>query len=253
MDQITKFKQKKYLALFVLAIALLFFLVPQHNALAACPLSPTDCMIGLINWYNEAQLQVLGTILVWSAKALEAFVKPETQAIITNTSVVETGWTLMRNFVNLFFILILIIMAFGTIFDNPKYKFSALLPSFLIAAVLVNFSLAIGEYIVSISNGLAAVFLREISNFSQVIADGFAAGKLIPSEQTFTGAAMANITNGSYKLLVNAIFGSVFLIIAVMAFLTAFIFALVRIPVLWVLLMVSPVALLGYALPNLRA
>src|SRR5262245_9032980 len=56
-------------------------------------------------------------------------------------------WKIVRNLCNMFFILILIIMAFGTIFNIHGYTFRDMFIHFLIAALLINFSLTISEYI----------------------------------------------------------------------------------------------------------
>ncbi len=243
--------KKKYFALLFL-IVFVVILIPQHQVHAACPLTPSDCILGIIEWSNAAMLESMGQVIAWSADLLESVVLTETQAVITNTPIVYESWKIIRDFVNMFFILILILMAFGTIFDLKKYDWRNLLFPFLTAALLINFSFAIGTYIIDIGNGLTSVFLKQISGFSSDLANGFSIQKTLPDTAT-TGQAFAAITNGSVKLLITSIFSNIFLITALFSFLSALVFALVRIPVLWFLLILSPIAWISYTLPNLKS
>jgi len=186
-------------------------------------------------------LEGVGAILRWAALTLESVVEPETQAVIINFSAVQESWKIIRDFVNMFFILFLIIMAFGTIFDIKKYTWRDMLVPFLIAALLINFSLVIGQYVAGVSNGLSSVLLKQIAGFSNDMANGFDIQRAIPGNE-FAAQGLAMIAQGSAKVIFTGLFSIIFLIIALFAFLAALIFALVRIPVLWFLLIISPIA-----------
>src|SRR3989344_620824 len=43
--------------------------------------------------------------------------------IYTNVPVIQESWKIMRDFANMLFIIALIVMAYGTIFNIPKYDF----------------------------------------------------------------------------------------------------------------------------------
>ena len=62
-------------------------------------------------------LTFLGSAIGWAAGLLNSFIQLQTDGTVFGVKVIEDSWTIIRNFVNLFFILVLIIMAFGTIFD----------------------------------------------------------------------------------------------------------------------------------------
>src|SRR2546428_5207811 len=75
-------------------------------------------------------------------------------------TVVNDSWGVMRDFANMFFIVALIIMAFATIFDVfPQYSFGRLIVDFVISALLINFSLVIGEFVIDVSQTLSNIFL----------------------------------------------------------------------------------------------
>src|SRR3989344_5195671 len=99
-------------------LALLAVLVPQHQANA-----------GLFEWgISQIALEVgnfflglVGKAIGWVAQGFDAFVQWQITSGAYNVSAVTSSWTIIRNFVNLFFILVLIVMAFGTIFAINKY------------------------------------------------------------------------------------------------------------------------------------
>src|SRR3989344_160607 len=235
-------------------LALLAVLVPQHHAHA-----------GLINWgisqiAQEAGtfiLGLVGTAIRWVAQGFDAFVQWQINSNVYGIPAVTNSWTIIRNFVNLFFILVLIIMAFGTIFAINKYTWKEMLMPFLISALLINFSLAIGQYIIDISNGLASVFLKAMvpnnssPSMSVQLAQGFSQQNVLTA--TTAGGIVVGSADAVTSIAGSIVFGIIWLTMVLLAFLSAFIFALARFFALWFLLIISPIAWLGYALPNLRA
>ena len=242
-------KNKLQLVAVLAVIILLAVLIPQNQARAE------SSVINAINSFATEQVitalvnvvrgWLLGAISFF-AKLLDTFIQYQTEKAVFNVGVVNESWTIMRNFVNLFFILILIIMAFGTIFDIKKYTWKEMLPQFLIAALLINFSLAIGQYIITISNGLSGVFLKEIGTVSDRFAQGFSLAKIPTADFT-------TVLAGPFLLIINAVFSIIFLLGAALAFASAAIFTIARMFALWFLLILSPIAWVGYAMPSIRA
>lgn len=244
---------RKYMKFFTLfaVIVLLAVLIPQHQAKAGLISDTVNWLGGKVfdatlgNLLHNASLFILtlvGSATTWAAELLDTWIKNQP---ITGVSVVEESWGQIRNFVNLLFILVLIIMAFGTIFDIKKYTWRDMLAPFLIAALLINFSLVIGQYVAGVSNGLSSVFLKNIGSVSSVFGQGGELGKMV-------NPALAAFDNGS-DLLVTAVFGIVLMVIFFLALLSTAIFVMVRTIVIWFLLIISPIAWFGYVLPNLRA
>lgn len=246
-----KSKNKKILPIFAVII-LLAVLVPQHQANASWCVTVSGCAVDV----GKEILGWVGTAIGWFAQAFDAFIRYQTDSGVYNIIVVNQGWTIIRNFVNMFFILVLIIMAFGTIFDIQKYTWKNMLAPFLIAALLINFSLAIGQYIITVSNGLAGVFLKEIAgsgSISEKFAQGFSQSGIITATTEGPGGIVVSAADAVTSTATTLVFGIVWLIIILLVFLSLFIFAIVRLLVLWFLLIISPIAWFGYALPNLRS
>lgn len=92
---------------------------------------------------------------------------------------VFTIWRVLRDFCNMAFIIALILMAFGTIFDSLDIEWlkpysvnnRRVIAGFLIAAILLNFSLAIGQAIVGTSNEVTSIILKILpKNFGASVA-----------------------------------------------------------------------------------
>src|SRR3989344_4778844 len=73
-------------------------------------------------------------------------------------------WVIIRDFVNLFYILIIVVMAFGTIFNIQKYTYREMLAPLLISALLINFSWSITRYGLDISDKLSIMVLNILSD-----------------------------------------------------------------------------------------
>jgi hypothetical protein len=83
---------------------------------------------------------------------------------ITQLTVVGLAWTMIRDMVNMVFIILLIIISFSTIFGTLGFlrnwhARTALMP-LIIAAIVMNFSLAIGKTVVLASNEAAKIILN---------------------------------------------------------------------------------------------
>ncbi len=235
---------------------MLVVLVPQHFASAAGTCNPLNfdiagCAVQIFN----IPLYIIAWLLGFVAGLLNDFITATGTVMIP---AVRESWTILRDFVNMLFILVLIIMAFGTIFDIKKYTWREMLVPFLIAALLINFSFVIGEYIISIGNGLSGIFLKQIGtiNLADRIGQGLGMQKIITSQgKDLTGTSFSAIgaVASTYQQLITMVFFIVFGAIALMALIAAFIFVFIRIPILWFLLIVSPIAWFGYMLPNLKS
>lgn len=71
---------------------------------------------------------------------------------------VMIGWGISRDVANMFFIFFVLWMALATIFQFDSYSAKRLLPKLIIVALLVNFSLPIGLFVINVSNSIAKAF-----------------------------------------------------------------------------------------------
>jgi hypothetical protein len=243
-------KQLKKIIPILAAVLLLAVFVPLHTTKAYGLFGIGDFAATAVNniiyFALYAIFQAVGSILGFFANLLDSFIR-----FMSNDypDAVKSSWDIVRNFANMIFILALIVMAFGTIFDVQKYNWRNMLVPFLIAALLINFSFVIGTYLISVADGLSSIFLRQIGNASERLMNGLALGNI-----TFNGESVAALdaASATLALIAGLIFINVFAVMAMLAMASAAIFAIVRIVFLWFLLVLSPIAWIGYVFPNLR-
>ncbi|MBI2639701.1 MAG: hypothetical protein HYW90_02295 [Candidatus Sungbacteria bacterium] len=114
-----------------------------------------DCIILNVIWAVDNFL--LGWLLDLASELFNWSVE-KNLTDITDNAFVTTGWGIVRDITNLFFIFILLWIALATIFNIPRYGAKDLLATLIISALLINFSLAIGGFFIKFSNALALTF-----------------------------------------------------------------------------------------------
>ncbi|MBP9828339.1 hypothetical protein KBC55_04305 [Patescibacteria group bacterium] len=163
----------------------------------------------------------------------------------SSSSVIGLGWSLVRDVVNMFVVLILLFIAIRTILGLDKSSWQQSLPRLFLAVVLVNFSRTICGLLIDFSQIVMFTFVNALidiaaGNFAQML--GLQNYGLVSIEKVEelggngqSVFASANVLASSYLQL--ALYGA---IVAVLLMLTlAFLW---RIIVLWILVIMSPLA-----------
>ncbi len=128
-----------------------------------------DVEQGLINFlakFLSAIIGLLGTIVVWVVGLAKGVIETGN---LQNASLVKDGWAIVRDVTNMFFILILLIIAFATILRRESYGMKALLPKLVGVALLINFSLVLAGAVIDFANGLTNSFLQDGKLFEEYI------------------------------------------------------------------------------------
>lgn len=110
---------------------------------------------------------VMNLEINWILNALS----PATYGGFVNNAGVKAIWKFVRDFVNLFLIIGLIIVAIATIFRNKKYGWENTLWKLIVVALLVNFSLVISGMVVDVSNYLSYYFLNLAESENQNLGE----------------------------------------------------------------------------------
>lgn len=164
--------------------------------------------------------------------------------------VVDAGWGIMRDFANMFFIVALIIMAFATIFEVSGYDFRSMITRFLIAAVFINFSLALCRLYLQVTDAVSHVFLTAIGDASGQIGQGLSLASTLPDPSILGN--LSSIGSGLVTATLTGIFGVIFLGGLTLTMGTAFAFIFVRIPILWYLMIFAPIAIIMSVFPTTK-
>ena len=101
------------------------------------------------------------------------FTNPQT------ASIVQSGWQVTRDLANMFFVLVLLAIAFATILRVETYGMKALLPKLIIAALLINFSLVLAGVFIDFSGILTDFFVSDGQEFFKDIADSMRLPKIM--------------------------------------------------------------------------
>ena len=180
-------------------------------------------------------------------------------------AVVEQGWVLARDVANLFFIFILLYIAIATILQLSSYGMKSLLAKLVIIALLVNFSLVITKVIIDGSNILASEFYSKIKNIKDTSGKTHTLSEALVSglnPQTLFGVSTSK--EGEVKLeggkdatliqiwIIGSFGGIMLLVIAFVLFAAAILFV-IRTAVLWLLMILAPLAFLFMVLPKTKS
>ena len=244
-----RFKIKNNKLCFAILFAVVLILLPMHPAkaegcsfLSSNPI--TECILEGTNYFVFLLFTLVGNGIAGLVGILYSVINIPVYPS-GGIAVIDESWKIMRDFANMFFIVALIMMAFATIFDvlpgAAKYNARALFGRFLLTALLINFSLVIGVLVIQGTQVLSNTFLIAMGDISNQLGQKLNPSLLIPKLTTTTGYAQA-VEQGVFKSLISLVFAVILGATFLFSLLTAVIFAFIRIPILWALLVVSPIA-----------
>lgn len=148
------FKNKKAL-LFASFFILLFLAVPFASKAA---IGIDDAIMWVISIILNFIMYFLAFLLYIAGVIIDLVLGSALS--VQNAQVVQDGWAISRDVVNMFFIIFLLVIAFATIFRIEEYQYKALLPKLILGVLLVNFSRTIATIFIEFSNLLTAAFLN---------------------------------------------------------------------------------------------
>lgn len=165
-----------------------------------------------------------------------------------NADPVVYGWGIVRDLCNMFFILIMLIIAFATILQVEQYSIKKMLPKLILMAVLINFSKLICGFLIDFAQ---IIMLTFVNGFKDIGGANLTNMLGIDKLMTISGGstdANSDVTlwsiAGSYML---ALIYSVIALVVITALLGVLI---MRMIMLWVYVVLSPIAYLMAAVPG---
>ncbi len=162
-----------------------------------------------------------------------------------NPLAVSTGWVVVRDITNLFFIIILLIVAFATILRIESYQYKEILPRLLIVAILINFSKTICGLLIDVGQ---VVMLTFVSGFSQAAGGNFITGFGI--YEVLDHNPNISETVDLTDIAINYILAVIYLFIALVTLVVTLAILAFRIVLLWLLVVLSPAAFLLSTFPQ---
>lgn len=208
-------------------------------------------ILWVFNVLLYAVFAVFGLLLILAGILLDWAINPANFAIVVNNGAVYESWKLIRDVLNIFFIFFLLFAAFATVFQIDKYSYKKIMLNLVIMALLVNFSYPISRFIIDVSNvffyGILSLGGFGDGGLSGTLAQGMNVVGIISPSTGFVEATFHAST-----LTTKLIFSNVFLFIAAITFLIIGALFIIRIAVLTVLIIFSPVGFVAGVFPGTK-
>ncbi|HTK04011.1 MAG TPA: hypothetical protein VL500_00335 [Candidatus Eisenbacteria bacterium] len=160
---------------------------------------------------------------------------------------VANGWSIVRDVTNMFFILVLLVIAFGTILGVDAYSYkNKMLSRLLIMAVVVNFSRTICGLLIDFAQ---VVMLTFVYGFKEAAGGNFADALRITSLMQDRASGIEE-TVSAWSIAVAMILAFFMVLIALVVVILMTITLAIRIVYLWLLVVLSPLAFFLKAVPG---
>ncbi len=202
----------------------------------------------ILQMFASLAFSIAAAITQWIVLIIDAMIPIMTFNNFVGNPVVKAGWAIVRDTVNMFFVVILIIIAFGTIFGAERFKWQQQVPRLLIMAIVVNFSKTLCGIMIDFGQVIMLTFanaLREIAagNFIQLLGlnqiyNVSNSSSVITSIQEEGGGGAGTSFDFFAAGVVSVVL--VIWVLATLVILTAIL--LFRIIMLWVLVVIAPLA-----------
>lgn len=165
---------------------------------------------------------------------------------IIDVPTVVKGWLVIRDLCNMVFILIFLFIAFATILRIESFSVKRALPKLLIVAVLINFSRSIFGVIIDFSQVIMLAFVHSFSDGQGWFIDTF-------NTQHLMGIDTDNESSFSnWDTVVATIAGMFGAIITLIVIIVLVCVLIMRLVLLWIYTILSPLAFLGFAFDPLK-
>ncbi|MFH1207187.1 MAG: hypothetical protein V1668_01105 [Patescibacteria group bacterium] len=212
--------------------------------------------LDLFGWAWDSVVFTISEVLLAIASVLGKFLVVLIDILIgivqykdfVSSAAVSKGWVVVRDLCNMFFVAVLLIIAFGTILRIESYKYQRLLPQLIIMAVLINFSKLIAGFLIDVSQ---VVLLTFVNAFKDSAAGNFVHMFQLKDMLGFVDktAPQATSTLSDWQKIGLPLFAIVLLVVALFVMLAMIVVFIARIVYLWVLIVLSPLAYLLAVVP----
>lgn len=209
-----------------------------------------------INIFIYAIVRVLELLLNFFGNLVTLFVDVVINVSMYNSFVsaapVQAGWPLIRDVVNMLFIIVLLITAFSTIIQYKKFDYRAVLPKLLLMAVLVNFSKTLIGLLIDFSQVMMLTF---VNGFKAAAAGNFVSALKLDKVLSWAKNVdlSQNVSNNNdllVKILLAEMLGMFMLGTMVVTLLIMIVYLVGRVVGLWIALIMSPAAFFAIAIES---
>lgn len=232
----------------VVSVALIW---PTAPTAAAWWNDPKSTVLYIISWLLYfVMIRIMGVL---ATMATDILVYTAQLNNFTDLPVIIEAWSTVRDFANMGFIVILLVIAFGTLFGLEAYSWKKLLPKMILAAILINYSRAICGFIVDASQVVMLTFVAAIKDAATVgLTEAFSLDKLLQFGTTTTpsNAVGDTQTTSATERLLGIIAAGFMLSTLFSVQCVYFVILIGRLVMIWFLTVLSPLAYVSSVLPQ---
>jgi len=222
------------IATFVALFFVIFAVSPVSAGWKEVVALPFTWMFAIMVYAIGFILMVLIYLVIWVAQYND----------FINASAVTTGWVIVRDLCNMFFILILLVIAFATTLNRESYSMKRLLPKFILAAIFINFSKLICGVIIDFAQ---VIMLTFVNGFRDIGPGNLTAMLGTNNLLNITSTTPENAT--VLSIISSYVLAFLYVIIATVVIVVILFILIMRIVMLWIYIVLSPLAYLLMVLP----
>ncbi|MDO8470975.1 MAG: type IV secretion system protein [bacterium] len=195
-----------------------------------------------IGWiFSRIMLAIPTGLLFMSSLMLQQSIDPQFIRVpYTTGGVIDVAWPIVRDFANMLLVLILIFIGLGTALRLGDYEAKKALPRLVAIAVLINFAPVLMGFVVDATNIVMNFFLEGLLGTQVLTSVGSNLDAIISGS-----SGNSNFPAFLAKILAIGFFN---ILTAVIFFFYATLF-FVRKVMIWILVILSPIALISLILP----
>lgn len=226
--------------------------------LIVVPSASANIFVEAINKALFGVFNLVSLFISLGAIVLGAAVDANMVRELFNLGAIYALWQMVRDFFNLFFILVLLFVAFATIFQIQAYSYRKWLLNIVLMALLVNFSFPVTRFIIDATNVPMYFFLE--NTFSGKTEDGKVGQETVEKSLNVSGIKNVLLTGkedeelkkikGDAAMTQQLIGAIIFVFILGIILLLLALQFLIRLIVLVILIIFSPVGFAGLAIPG---
>ena len=239
-------KKRLILTLILIGLVLAVLLIPQIGRAVAAKESTDLVSTTIANVVGAIVSLIVAALGFFSILVIKMIIVVASYNSFIQAPAVNLGWTLVRDICNMFFILILLIIAFSTALGYEKFHYSKTLAPLLVAAVLINFSKLICGLLIDFSQ---IIMLAFVSSFAGAGGANFT--NLVGFTSFFEGGALgAQSTGLAWQATIGYVMAVILTLIFLVVLLAMLAILVVRIVTLWFLVVLSPFVFFAQAVPT---
>ncbi len=222
-----------------------------------------NCFGGLLGYVSYIILEVMSMILGLAGLLLNYVINTTVVNMATNVgnlTGINTAWKVIRDIMNIAFIFLLVYEAIKVIIaQSTTDQVKKFITGIVLASILINFSLFFTKLLIDASNVITIGIYNSIIGDTTVnlSANNGLSNAYMQSlglQNAFSSSAIGSFqgaSGGNYSMLIIGILGSVLFLVTAFVFLAVSVLFVVRYIVLLILLMLSPIAYMGMAMPKI--